>query len=170
MSHFKFKSLAFYGTAIAFVVLLFEIATNYGETHLKAPPAIDGSYPLSFAQNLPDCLKTSALVLTIQQSGSYLSASLLQKDTSGQPATATKTKPSLSGRLSKQQVSLSGKAPNLTVCNNSVAQANTPNQVTIQARLEGTKLEGKMTLGSISPIKFTAQQPPTPPSEKSTSH
>ncbi len=36
-NHFNLKSLAFYGAAIAFVVVLFSVTTSYGEAHVKAP-------------------------------------------------------------------------------------------------------------------------------------
>ena len=177
MMKFNFKSLAFYGGAIAAVVVLFELTTSYGETHLKAPPSIEGRYPLSFAQK-PDCLK-SDLVLTIQQSGSYLSASLLPINTNGKQATAASKKPSITGQLSNQQLNLSG-ADKVKICNNAVSQTeitgrsndNQPSQVNIQGRVEGKTLQGQIKLSSISqPIEFTAQrESPAQPSEKSTSH
>lgn len=179
MKHFNFKSLAFYGGAIAAVVVLFEIVTTYGESRLKAPPSIEGRYPLSFTQNLPDCLKSDAPVLTIQQSGTYLSASLLPAKTNDKPATAAEKKLSLTGQLSNQQLSISG-ASSSKICHNLVPQAeasgrpqdNHPSQVNIQGRVEGKNLEGKMTLSGIpEAIGFTAQaEAPAQSSEKSTSH
>ena len=164
MSHFNFKSLAFYGGAIALVVVLFEVVTRYGETNLKAPTAIEGRYPLLFAQ--PDCLKSNPLVLTIQQSGSYLNASLSAKNTNGKEATPAKERPTLSGRLSNQGLSISGDSK-AKICNNAVSQAGTtpqdnhPSQVNIQGRVEGKNLEGKMTVSSIpGEIGFTAQREP----------
>ncbi len=165
MSHFNFKSLAFYGGAIALVVVLFEVVTRYGETNLKAPAAIEGRYPILFAQK-PDCLKSNPLVLTIQQSGSYLNASL-SPNTNGKEATPAKQRPTLSGRLSNQQVSISG-ASKAKICNNAVPQAGTtapqdnhPSQVNIQGRFEGKNLEGKMNVSSIpGEIGFTAQREP----------
>jgi len=175
MSHFNFKSLAFYGGAIAVVVVLFETVTAYGETQLKAPPVIEGRYPISFVQK-PSCLKSDPLVLTIQQSGSYLNASLSAANTNGKGATTAQEKPSLTGRLSNQQVSIAGTS---TICHNAVSQAQTtvpndnqPSQVNIQGRLEGKNLEGKMTISSIpGDIGFTAQrEAPAQASEKATSH
>lgn len=179
MSHFNFKSLAFYGGAIAVVVVLFETVTAYGETNLKAPPSIEGRYPISFAQK-PNCLSSDPLVLTIQQSGSYLNASLSAANTNDKGATTTaKEKPSLTGRLSNQQVSISG-ASKARICNNASSQAQTtpltqdnhPSQVNIQGRLEGKNLEGKITISSIpGQIGFTAQrEDPVQSAEKSTSH
>ncbi len=178
MSHFNFKSLAFYGGAIAVVVVLFSTVTSYGETHLKAPAAVDGSYRLSFG-HLPDCLKSNPLVLNIQQSGSYLSASLLPTNTNNNKgATAAKAKPTLTGRLNNQQLSLSGTAPLLSVCNN-VSQAepsgstkdNHPTLVKILGQVEGKNLQGKMNLSSIpGDIGFTAQLEAPAPPENSTTH
>ena len=178
MSHFNFKSLAFYGGAIAVVVVLFETVTAYGETNLKAPPSIEGRYPISFAQK-PNCLTSDPLVLTIQQSGSYLNASLSAANTNDKGATTAKEKPSLTGRLSNQQVSISG-ASRAKICNNAGSQAHTtaltqdnhPSQVNIQGQLEGKNLEGKITISSIpGQIGFTAQrEAPVQSAEKSTSH
>jgi hypothetical protein len=69
MNHLSLKSLAFYGVAIGSVALLFKVVSAYGETNLKAAPAIGGSYRFD-AKSLPECLKSDSLVLTIEQSGS----------------------------------------------------------------------------------------------------
>jgi len=161
MSHFNFKSLAFYGGAIVLVVVLFEIVTNYGETGLKAPVAIDGSYPLSYTQDLPTCLKSNPLVLTIQQSGRYLNASLLPTNTNGKQATAAQKKLSLTGQLTNQEVNIEGTA-NAKICNNTVPsnQVNIQGKVEFQGR-EGKNLKGKMMLNSIpGGIEFIAQRQP----------
>jgi hypothetical protein len=105
MSHFNLKSIAFYGIAISSVVVLFRIVSTYGEANLKAPPSIGGSYQIN-AQNLPECLKSDALVLNIKQSGIYLNGSLLPAKTDVQTATIAEEKPSLNGRLDNQQLSL----------------------------------------------------------------
>lgn len=175
---FNFKSLAFYGGAIAGVVVLFEFVTKYGETYLKAPPLIEGRYPLTFAQK-PDCLKSDALVLTIQQSGSYLSASLLPINANAPRATSASEKPFLTGQLSNQHLNISG-ADKVKICNNAVSQTeiidhstdNQPSFVNIQGRVEGKTLQGQIKLSSISQaIEFTAQRESrAQPSEKSTSH
>jgi hypothetical protein len=52
-----------------------KFVTAYGETNLKAAPAIAGDYRFD-AQNWPECLKSDSLVLTIEQSGVYLSGNL----------------------------------------------------------------------------------------------
>ncbi|MDF5718401.1 MAG: hypothetical protein PUP93_32180 [Rhizonema sp. NSF051] len=148
MNHFKFKSLAFYGTAIVAVVILFSVVTAYGTANLKAPPAIDGSYRLQ-AQNLPECLKASTVVLTIQQSGKYLSGSLLPAPSI--KLKAAQKKPSLDGNLINQQINLEGQVPGFPNCNHS--------QVKIQAQVREKILAGQITLGSTPKAdKFTAQQ------------
>ena len=55
MNNLNFKSLGFYGIAITSVLLLFKTVTAYGETNLKAPPVINGSYRLALDQNLSNC-------------------------------------------------------------------------------------------------------------------
>ncbi len=150
MNHFKFKSLTFYGTAIIAVLILFSVVTAYGTAHLKAPPAIDGSYRLQ-AQNLPECLKASAVVLTIQQSGKYLSGSLLPA--SSIKLKAAQKKPSLDGNLINQQINLEGEVPGFPICNHS--------RVKIQAQKREKMLAGEITFGSTPKAdKFTAQQQP----------
>ena len=178
-SHFNFKSLTFYGVAIGSVLLLFNAVSAYGEAKLKAPAPIGKRYLLSYTQN-PNCLKSDALVLTIEQSGIYLNGSLLPAKTDAQRAKAGSEKPSLTGQLSNQQLSLTGTVPSSTLCTNPVSQAETsaPSQdnsfssVTIQSRVEGKNLEGKMTVSGIpEAIEFTAQlEAPAQPSENSSSH
>ncbi|MBV8886769.1 MAG: hypothetical protein JO235_22625 [Chroococcidiopsidaceae cyanobacterium CP_BM_RX_35] len=168
MSHFNFKSLAFYGTAIAFVVVLFEVVTAYGEKNIKAPVAIDGSYPLSFTQNSPACLKSTPLLLNIKQSGTFLNASLLPKSPSSSAATTQKpitaTQISLTGRMNNQQVDLSS-AAKAKICHNGVS----PSQVSIQGQVEIQGREGKSLQGILTSIPgipgniaFTAQRQPFP--------
>lgn len=149
MSHFSPKTLSFYAVAIGSVVILFNAVSSYGEANIKAPRAIGGSYRIS-GQNLPECLKSDSLVLTIQQSGIYLSGYLLPVDKTAQPKTNAEEKPSLNGNFHNQQVSLSGSIPHLAACNNP--------GVNIEGRVNEKNLQGKMTLSSISnPVEFTAQ-------------
>lgn len=75
MSHFNLKTLSFYGAMIGSVLVLFNIVSNYGENTLKAPVKIAGNYLLE-SSNLPDCLKSKKLNLTIEQSGIYLAGEL----------------------------------------------------------------------------------------------
>jgi hypothetical protein len=149
MSHFSPKKLSFYSVAIGSVVILFNAVSSYGEANVKAPTAIGGNYRIS-NQNLPECLKSDSLVLTIHQSGIYLSGSLLPVDKTTQPQTTAEDKPSLNGNFHNQQVSLSGSIPHLTACNNPA--------VNIAGTVDGKTLQGKLTLSSIpTPVEFTAQ-------------
>lgn len=156
MSHFNFKSLAFYGTAIGSVVILFKIVTVYGQ-NLKAPFPIDGRYRIT-TQNLPKCLQSDDLILNIQQSGIYLNGSLLaiSKNAEMPSASTSETrleeKPSLVGRWTNQQLTLSGPVTNLSSCNNKL-------NLTIQASVNRETLSGQMTLNSTTqPVQFTAQR------------
>ncbi|MBO3460352.1 hypothetical protein G7B40_018280 [Aetokthonos hydrillicola Thurmond2011] len=148
MNHLNVKTLAFYGGAIAAVLCLFGVVTAYGTDHLKAPAAIDGNYPLK-ASNLPPCLKTSAVVLNIEQSGRYLSGSLLPVDNA--KLKAAQKKISLDGSLINQQISLEGTVPAFPSCSNS--------RVKIQGEVKGKTLSGQISLGAgTTPDQFTAQQ------------
>lgn len=160
MSHFNWKSLAFYGIAISSVVVLFKVVTAYGETQLKAPLPMGGSYRID-AKNLPGCLKSDSLLLNIKQSGSYLFASLLPANANAQTVTAAAQKPSLSGQLGNQQLDLEGSLPQLKNCHSSAA----PSTVKIQGTVDKDILTGQITLSSNpTATKFTAKQ--EPPEEK----
>ncbi|HEY9874312.1 MAG TPA: hypothetical protein V6D12_12795 [Candidatus Obscuribacterales bacterium] len=148
MSHFSPKTLSFYAVAIGSVVILFNAVSSYGEANVKAPTAIGGNYRIS-NQNLPECLKSDSLLLTIQQSGIYLSGSLLAVDKTAEPKTTAEEKPSLNGNFHNQQVSLSGSIPHFPACNNP--------GVNIEGTVNGKNLQGKITLSSIpTPVEFTA--------------
>lgn len=169
MSHFNLKSLTFYGGAIGAVVILFTAVTAYGNSHLKAPPAVDGRYRLN-AQNLPGCLKTDSLILTIQQSGEYLGGVL-------SPANAvekkgTQKKSTLTGELQNQQLSLAGPVPLIASCNqsaNPTGASGRPSSVKIQGQLQGKSLVGQLILNSTSESgQFSAEK--EPPEEKQEKH
>ncbi len=163
MHHFNFKSLTFYGVAIGSVLLLFKVVTAYGENNLKAPPAINGRYRLVF-NDLPICEKSDALILDIQQSGVYLNGFLLPVNASADTATATN--PTLTGTLSNQQLSLSGKVKRTIICDlagsqkmaNTRTQDNSFNLVKMQIqRVNKERFTGQMYLsGTNKGIAFTA--------------
>ncbi len=161
MSHFSLKSLTFYGVAISSVVALFSVVSAYGNANLKAPPAVEGRYRLD-ALNFPGCLKTEALILTIQQSGEYLGGTLA-------PANAvekkgTQKKATLTGELQNQQLNLSGSVPQLISCNQSAPTGATgrPSSVKIQGILKGETLTGQIAMNSIpTAVEFTAQLMPS---------
>lgn len=156
MNHFNWKSLAFYGTMIGSVLLIFKVVTAYGETQLKAAPNISGSYHLT-AQNLPDCLKSDDLTLTIEQSGIYLFGNLSLTSQGNKQTNAHNPKIALDGKLREQKLSLSGKIDQLARCQQ-LATANSADLLQIQGSKEGKNLIGKMTWNSASPeVTFTAQ-------------
>ena len=166
MKFFDLKSLAFYAGAIGFVVALFSFATAYGEANLKAPIKIEGRYRIP-AQTLPGCLKADALVLTIQQSGLYLSGSLLNANETGRTLTASKKKPSLTGMLDshqealdRQPLTLSGVPAHLDACQKT-AQVR---EVTIRGSVTEETIRGNIRLESAPGVTFVGQRE-DPPSD-----
>ena len=139
---FNLTSLAFYGGAIGAVVALFSFATAYGEANLKAPTKLDGQYRIA-AQALPGCLKAEALILTIKQSGIYLSGSLLNANETDKTLTASKKQSSLTGMFDRQQLKLSGVLSHLDECQ--TAQAS---EVLIQGTIAEGMIKGKIRLES----------------------
>ncbi|NJR50311.1 MAG: hypothetical protein HC780_12830 [Leptolyngbyaceae cyanobacterium CSU_1_3] len=148
------KTLTFYGCAIGFVGALFSITTAYGEANLKAAPQIDGRYRIS-TQNLPGCLKDQSLVLTIQQSGVYLTGALLSSDETSQTVTATQKKPSLVGSWEQKKLELSGIPSSLEACQ----QGGKVPTVRIEGTIAQNNLQGKIRLDS-SPasVSFSAKR------------
>ncbi len=154
---FNLKSLGFYGGAIGFVVALFSFATAYGEANLKAPNKLEGQYRIA-AQSLPGCLQTDALILTIQQSGIYLSGSLLNADETSKTLTASKKKPSLTGLLDRDQITLSGIPSHLDEC---LKTAPVP-KVLIQSTVTKNVIKGKIRLESEAEVTFVGKREPSP--------
>ncbi|MEG3974997.1 hypothetical protein QT970_10295 [Microcoleus sp. herbarium8] len=156
MPHFNVKMLSFYSVSIAIVAVLFKVVTAYGETNLKAPPALAGSYRFD-ANSLPECLKSDALVLTIEQSGVYLNGNLRSSSEADRQTTAEE-KPSLGGKWETQGLSLSGVVPNLEGCRDSSAIAQN-SSVKLRGILEGDTLKGKISLrDGAAATDFTAQR------------
>ncbi len=151
-SKFRFKSLAFYGGSIVFVLLLFKTVTYYGENHLHAPPALISQYRLNSDQKL-NC-EQPPLMLNIQQSGIYVNGSLsvAMTETPKIPG-----KPTLSGILTNRQLSLSGKVAKNVFC----PSASANQEVTIQSQLpESGNLQGLTIIGTPTPLRFTAVAQP----------
>ncbi|MEG4497250.1 hypothetical protein QUB05_08335 [Microcoleus sp. F10-C6] len=156
MNHLSLKSLAFYGIAIGSVLLLFKIVSAYGETNLKAAPAIGGKYRFD-AKSLPECLKSDSLVLTIEQSGVYLSGNLRSGSSEGREKTGEET-PSLFGKWETQGLSLSGAVPNLAGCSDSTA-TNQNSSVKLRGIVDKESLKGKISLtDGAAASDFTAQR------------
>ena len=157
MNHLSLKSLAFYGIAIGSVALLFKVVSAYGETNLNAAPAIGGSYRFD-AQSLPECLKSDALVLTIDQSGVYLSGNLRSGSSEGDREKRAEETPSLVGKWETEGLSLSGAVPNLTGCSDATATGQN-SSVRMRGIVEGESLKGKISLtDKAAATDFTAQR------------
>lgn len=161
MQNFNVKLLGFYIVAIGFVVFLFKTVTTYGETALKAPANIAGRYRFP-ADRLPGCLKSEALLLTLQQSGIYINASLWStKDEKQSAISTTEERPSLSGKFQNQKIRLSGSVPHILACQRASGKAGGVYSPSIQ--IEGAIVEETFT-GTIrvspdtKPTKFTAHR------------
>ena len=157
MIHLNVKLLSFYGISLAIVAVLFKVVTAYGETNLNAPPALAGSYRFE-AKNLPECLKSDALVLTIEQSGVYLNGNLRSGGSEGDREKIAEEKPSLVGKWENQGLSLSGAVPNLAGCSDSTAIGQN-SSVKLRGILEGDTLKGKISLrDGAAATDFAAQR------------
>src|SRR6476469_4219622 len=157
MNHLRLKSLTFYGITIGLVALLFKVVSAYGETNLKAAPAIAGSYRFD-AKSLPECLKTDSLVLTIEQSGVYLSGNLRLSSSEAESEKIAEERPSLQGKWETQGLSLSGAVPNLTGCSDSTATGQ-KSSVKMRGIVEGESLKGKISLtDKAAATDFTAER------------
>ena len=153
-NHFTLKSLSFYGGAIAFVVILFSIVTAYGETNLKAPQKIDGRYQVP-AQALRGCLKSEQLILLVQQSGIYLTGSLLTADTVDTLGKRATERPAMTGNWENQRLTLHGDASYLPKCQG---------EVKIQGTIAQQALNGTLNLSTVSgDMPFTAKLEAPPP-------
>jgi len=151
--HFSSKMLIFYGCAIGSVTLLFSLATAYGEANLKAPDLMDGRYPLSTA-SLPDCVQAESLMLNIQQSGVFLTGSLLPNTVSEENIQMAHDRPSLTGNWRNQQLSLSGPVSYLPNCKGTIS---------IQGIINRNSLKGTLRLSSdASEVPFSAKREAPP--------
>ncbi len=154
---FNLKSLAFYAGSIGLVVALFSFTTAYGEANLKAPNKLEGRYRIA-AQSLPGCLKTDNLILTIQQSGVYLSGSLLNAGETSKTLTASKKKSSLTGLLDRDQFTLSGVPSHVDEC------LKTPQipQVLIHSMVTEGAIQGKIRLEPGAEANFVGKREAPP--------
>jgi hypothetical protein len=165
MNHLSLKSLAFYGIAIGSVALLFKVVSTYGERNLTAAPAIGGIYRFD-AKSLPECLKSDSLVLTIEQSGVYLSGNLRSGSSEADSEKITEEAPPLHGKWETQGLSLSGVVPNLTGCSDSTATGQN-SSVKMRGIVERESLKGKISLtDKAGATDFTAQKEAAPKPQK----
>ncbi|HAN74592.1 MAG TPA: hypothetical protein DCQ51_11020 [Planktothrix sp. UBA8407] len=160
-NHFNLKSLAFYGTMIGSVLILFKGVTAYGETQLKAPITIGGNYSIEF-DNPPNCLKDKELTLKIEQSGIYIFANLgLEKSADNLDKIA------LYGKFKEPEMILSGNSNPLLFCSSNLSQ--NPNQLTLTGEFKDKIFMGKIQDQTLSkPINFTAKINSVSSSEKPT--
>lgn len=159
-SHFSPKSLAFYGGAIVFVATLFYFVTAYGEANLKPPNRIEGRYQLS-TQNPPDCLQPNHLLL-IQQSGVFLTGSLLPVEADKNMLTRATERPALSGRWDSQNLTLQG---NVEGCPAPISLQSTVQGNVQKGRIDQATLNGTLSFATAAqPVSFIAKQ--EPPEEK----
>jgi hypothetical protein len=189
---FSTKSLIFYGGSVLAVIALFSAATSYGVANLKAPRKIDGRYLLQ-AGSLPGCLQGRAIVLSIQQSGVYITGSLLPTDASEQAVRIAEERPSLSGHWENQQSAVqtgtiiysnvvvtdkttdqvpphTGRVvtnPPLTLAGSTSYVAGCQEPIAIQADINQEMLSGNLTVGTQS-IAITAKR--EAPIAKNTTH
>ncbi|MFH7025171.1 MAG: hypothetical protein ACHBN1_07155 [Heteroscytonema crispum UTEX LB 1556] len=174
MSNFSLKSLTFYGVTIASVLVLFKVVTVYGETSLKAAPAISDRYRLTLAENLPNCEKSKSLMLNIQQSGIYLNGSLVPETANTENSKTNEPKPTLTGLLKNQQLNLTGQVPKSVLCQNAASQTPTNSQdsVTTQIQLANKQsFTGQITVnGTSKALFFTAVPQIREQSKKLNSH
>jgi hypothetical protein len=164
MSHLpKSKSLLFYVGVISSVLVLFQVVTAYGETHLKAPPNLNGRYLSASAP--PGCPESDRLMLTLQQSGIYvngfvtLESANASQNTQSSEATSEK-KFSLTGLWKQEQLNLSGETDALTVC--TIGGLASATAIALQGQVTSTSFTGQLTHGSqsgnLQPWQFTAQR------------
>jgi hypothetical protein len=160
-NHFNLKSLAFYGTMIGSVLLLFRGVTAYGETQLKAPITIGGDYSMEF-DTPPQCLKNKELTLKIEQSGIYIFANLVLEKSAD-----NLDKIALHGKFKEPEMILSGNSNPLLFCSSDMSQS--PNQLTLTGQFKEKIFMGKIQDQTLSkPINFTARLNSVSPSEKPT--
>jgi hypothetical protein len=142
------KHLLFYLGAISSVMILFTIATSYGEANLKSATKIEGIYMIE--TSIPNCGDNN-LQLIVQQSGIYINAAIA-------PLGEKSKGLELSGKWQGQNLVLAG---NSKVCNALTS---------INALVESKKIIGKITISN-NTSDFTATQVDTPEQkEKPNSH
>ncbi len=74
----KYRYVLFYCFSIAFVIILFNIVTDYGQNHLRAAQSVGGTY-IVVSDRVPGCFQGSPLILNLEQSGIYLAGNLSDK-------------------------------------------------------------------------------------------
>jgi hypothetical protein len=137
---------------IGSVLILFKIVTAYGESQIKAPNKISGSYQLEI-QNSPNCLDSNNLILQIEQSGIYLFGQLILGSDSVQQSKHPKAaenpvnKINLNGQFKENKILLTGDSNHFLNCLN---ESNNPSKpLLIQSIANEKILSGKITWNAI---------------------
>ena len=158
-SHFK-NHLIFYVVAVTTVLGLFQLTSAYGETHLQAPPNLNGRYLSTSAP--PGCPTDRRLAITIQQSGIYLNgAAELAQATEKAPTEPIQPEQlTLIGHWRQQQVKLAGYSPALSGCSPANSTVNLAASFQPPASSPATEaaLVGQLNLSNTQPWSFTAVQ------------
>jgi hypothetical protein len=126
------KLLLFYGGTLAFVVVLFQGVTHYGDTRLVASPNINGRYLSTEA--MPGCPESTRVLLNILQSGVYLNGAVdLVENVAVLEAGTGEARLPLSGRLAEQQVTLAGRTMALSRCQPSAQRVQVAGTIASEA-------------------------------------
>jgi hypothetical protein len=161
------KHLAFYAGAISFVLGLFTIVSTYGEVHLKTAQGIEGNYLLALPLSA-SCGGGTSVTLTLQQSGVYVTAALVNPDL---PRNQTAFKPmTLSGQWRDRQLSLAGMVPLGVLCANAKdkaeiavkiegAIATQPSSISPKVSTESETLTGSISLNAARSPLVAQRQP-----------
>jgi hypothetical protein len=152
----RIRSALFYGVAISSVLALFSVTTTWGEANLKAAHTIAGSYRITEG----DCLKEG--IFQLEQSGKYLTASILPAHATAEQTIAARKRPMLNatwaGQLESQggtTIQFSGYIPKEVV--NCIANP----EVNLDIVLAGDRLEGTFANAQLQNLRITAQREAT---------
>lgn len=152
--HFSPRSLIFYACAIGSVVILFSAVSAYGEKNLQAPQRIDGQYPLRLKASVP-CFASKPIKLLLQQSGIFLTGSILPTDASDSTIRMAQERPALSGHWRNDRLTLEGSPGRSWNCPEPLQITGSVTQGTLNGTLKFSSAPG--------PIGFTGdRQAPKP--------
>ncbi|MBW4665200.1 MAG: hypothetical protein KME01_13520 [Chroococcus sp. CMT-3BRIN-NPC107] len=168
-SHFNVKSLTFYAVAISSVLLLFKVVTAYGESKLKAPQTIGGSYRLTFANSLPGCPQIAPVMLQLDQSGMYVNAAMLKPlATEAEHKMSAEEKLTLTGLFKNRELNLGGKVAKSVLCG---VQESGETAITLTSQIDGNKLAGEISInGEGAKTPFTGEKAESPNAAPASSH
>ncbi len=168
-SHFNVKSLTFYAVAIGSVLLLFNVVTAYGESKLKAPKTIGGSYRLTFANSFPGCPQIAPVVLQLDQSGTYVNAAILKPAEQNTHPMSAEEKLTLTGLFKNQQLTLAGNVAKSVLCG--VSPASGDSAIALTSQIAGDNLVGTISIqGEAAKTPFTGEKAVSPNPAPSSSH